>query len=174
MNTVCSCTYHLVLFYTFITSLAVFMSQMLPENKLKYRRRNKNSERQNVIMNSTYGTFNNNGTHRRMIMACVCSSKYKDMNDMNDVQCMFCCCSKLFVQTVCLAWLCFALFGFELSLVYFVFSVKMHVIKQQTLKCYWILLSERSCCTTKQQTTYLCALYFEWIGLIVWFIANCK
>lgn len=108
-------------------------------------------------MNSTYGTFNN-GTHRRMIMACVCSLKISRYERYE--WCTFSCCSKQFVQTVCLAWLCFALFGSELSLVYFVFSVEMHVVIQQTLKCYSILLSKRCCCANSKRHIFA-PLYIE-------------
>lgn len=60
------------------------MSQMLPENEFEQKKKTeyetkKYSERQNVIMNSTNGTFNNNAILAvckiQALMACVFSSK---------------------------------------------------------------------------------------------------
>lgn len=175
MNTVCSCTYHLVLFYTFITSLAVLCRRCYRRMNWRKKRsgkREKKKKNETKIQNDRTSLWIlhtvrliimrfllcENDTHRRMMMACVCS--WKVWRYERYEWCTFCCRLKLFAHKL-FAWLCFALFTSELSLVCFVFSVEMHVIKQQTLKCYWILLSERSCYAANEIPLRICNLYFE-------------
>lgn len=67
-------------------------------------------------------------------------------------------------QTVCLALLCIVfLWTFTHLLFFFLFSVEMYVIKQQTLTFHWILLSVQS--RYAANDTFFAFVLLKWIGL---------